>query len=201
MTQVHFMIYVYHKPGRSLHLASEFKTGSCETSTVVSFEKRLLEDLKKLIHDLQCGIQQWNVQCHAATDSIAALTHKLTFQFVVFPFALAFTEPCESSDCENSSNCVKKAYTKIQQYLRVQRSNDQQMHYIPGSLTSWMTDHCKPGFGKNVSGDVCIGCCATFEWCHISVDNDPANAWSNGPCQLDLRATEVTGVQSRTQHF
>ncbi|XP_068787407.1 zona pellucida-binding protein 1-like isoform X8 [Struthio camelus] len=83
VTEVHFMIYVYHKPGKSLHLASEFKTGSCETSAVVSFEKKLLEDLKKLIHDLQCGIQQWNVQCHAATDTTAMLTRKLTFHFVV----------------------------------------------------------------------------------------------------------------------
>ncbi|XP_064362878.1 zona pellucida-binding protein 1-like isoform X4 [Dromaius novaehollandiae] len=130
---------VYHKPGESLHLASEFKTESCETSAVVSFGKRL-EDLKKLIHDLQCGIQQWNMQCHAATDTIAMITHKLTFQFV---------DPCESSDCENSSSCIKKAYTKIHQFLRVLRSQDhnQQMHYIPGSLTGLKIDHCKPGFG------------------------------------------------------
>ncbi|XP_025964383.1 zona pellucida-binding protein 1-like isoform X2 [Dromaius novaehollandiae] len=143
---------VYHKPGESLHLASEFKTESCETSAVVSFGKRL-EDLKKLIHDLQCGIQQWNMQCHAATDTIAMITHKLTFQFV---------DPCESSDCENSSSCIKKAYTKIHQFLRVLRSQDhnQQMHYIPGSLTGLKIDHCKPGFGKNISNStVCTECC------------------------------------------
>ncbi|XP_068787401.1 zona pellucida-binding protein 1-like isoform X3 [Struthio camelus] len=164
VTEVHFMIYVYHKPGKSLHLASEFKTGSCETSAVVSFEKKLLEDLKKLIHDLQCGIQQWNVQCHAATDTTAMLTRKLTFHFV---------DPCESSDCENSSNCIKKAYTRIQQFLRVLRSHyhSQQMHYIPGSLTGLNIDHCKPGFGKNItSSSICTGCCITCPPGRFSAD-------------------------------
>ncbi|XP_062423955.1 zona pellucida-binding protein 1-like isoform X5 [Rhea pennata] len=166
MTEVRFMIYVYHKPGKSLHLASEFKAESCETSEVVSFEKRLLEDLKTLIHGLQCEIQQWKMQCHAATNTIAMLTHKLIFQFVVFPFALAFTDPCESTDCESSSNCIKKAYTKIQRFLAVLNSQEynQQMHYIPGSLTSLKTDHCKPGFGKNTSNStVCTGCCRTLQ--------------------------------------
>ncbi|XP_025899953.1 uncharacterized protein LOC112951473 [Nothoprocta perdicaria] len=113
------------------------------------------------MHELQCGIWQWDMQCHAAPDSKATLTHKLTFQFVVFPFTLAFTEPCESPDCENSSNCVQKAHNKILLFLRGQRSDDEQMHYVHGSLTGWMTDHCKPGFGKNISKDVCTECCIT----------------------------------------
>ncbi|XP_062423951.1 zona pellucida-binding protein 1-like isoform X2 [Rhea pennata] len=175
MTEVRFMIYVYHKPGKSLHLASEFKAESCETSEVVSFEKRLLEDLKTLIHGLQCEIQQWKMQCHAATNTIAMLTHKLIFQFVVFPFALAFTDPCESTDCESSSNCIKKAYTKIQRFLAVLNSQEynQQMHYIPGSLTSLKTDHCKPGFGKNTSNStVCTGCCITCPPGRFSAEYD-----------------------------
>ncbi|XP_062423954.1 zona pellucida-binding protein 1-like isoform X4 [Rhea pennata] len=166
---------VYHKPGKSLHLASEFKAESCETSEVVSFEKRLLEDLKTLIHGLQCEIQQWKMQCHAATNTIAMLTHKLIFQFVVFPFALAFTDPCESTDCESSSNCIKKAYTKIQRFLAVLNSQEynQQMHYIPGSLTSLKTDHCKPGFGKNTSNStVCTGCCITCPPGRFSAEYD-----------------------------
>lgn len=34
------------------------------------------------MRNLQCEIQQWNTQCHAATDTVAMLTHKLIFQFV-----------------------------------------------------------------------------------------------------------------------
>lgn len=53
---------------------------------VVSFGEKKKKQLKKkdlenLIHNLQWGIQQWNVLCHAATDTLAMLTHKLTFQF------------------------------------------------------------------------------------------------------------------------
>nr|XP_013813162.1 PREDICTED: uncharacterized protein LOC106496948 [Apteryx mantelli mantelli] len=33
---------------------------------------------------------------------------EVRFMIYVFPFALAFTDPCESSDCENSFNCIKK---------------------------------------------------------------------------------------------
>uniref|UniRef100_A0A7M4F461 Ig-like domain-containing protein n=1 Tax=Crocodylus porosus TaxID=8502 RepID=A0A7M4F461_CROPO len=62
------------------HVIAEFKT--CETSAVVPFEKQLLEHLEKLMRNLQCEIQQWNTQCHAATDTVAMLTHKLIFQFV-----------------------------------------------------------------------------------------------------------------------
>lgn len=37
--------------------------------------------MEDLICDLQCGIQQRNVPCHATTDTVAMLTHKLTLRF------------------------------------------------------------------------------------------------------------------------
>ncbi|CAM5117475.1 unnamed protein product [Natator depressus] len=164
-TEIHFMVYVYHKPGKSIHLSSEFKTETCETNAVTSFEKQLLENMENLIRDLQCEIRQWNSQCHAATDTMAMLTHKLTFQFVVFPFALAFAEPCKSSKCENSTNYIKKAYTRIKQFFEVQNTESDhihQIHYISGSLTGKKVDHCKPGFGKNINNStLCPGCCVT----------------------------------------
>uniref|UniRef100_A0A674J2P2 Ig-like domain-containing protein n=2 Tax=Terrapene triunguis TaxID=2587831 RepID=A0A674J2P2_9SAUR len=70
-TEIRFMVYVYHKPGKSIHLSSEFKTETCETNAVASFEKQLLENMENLIRDLQCEIRQWNTQCHAATDTMA----------------------------------------------------------------------------------------------------------------------------------
>ncbi|XP_043396279.1 uncharacterized protein LOC119565343 isoform X3 [Chelonia mydas] len=164
-TEIRFMVYVYHKPGKSIHLSSEFKTETCETNAVTSFEKQLLENMENLIRDLQCEIRQWNSQCHAATDTMAILTHKLTFQFVVFPFALAFAEPCKSSKCENSTNYIKKAYTRIKQFFEVQNTESDhihQIHYISGSLTGKKVDHCKPGFGKNINNStLCPGCCVT----------------------------------------
>ncbi|XP_025964386.1 uncharacterized protein LOC112988249 isoform X5 [Dromaius novaehollandiae] len=100
---------------------------------------------------------------------LKCLTEKLLKQGInhpeyqwVGPMGLITKDPCESSDCENSSSCIKKAYTKIHQFLRVLRSQDhnQQMHYIPGSLTGLKIDHCKPGFGKNISNStVCTECC------------------------------------------
>ncbi|XP_073185747.1 zona pellucida-binding protein 1-like [Lepidochelys kempii] len=164
-TEIRFMVYVYHKPGKSIHLSSEFKTETCETNVVTSFEKQLLENMENLIRDLQCEIRQWNSQCHAATDTMAMLTHKLTFQFVVFPFALAFAESCKSSKCENSTNYIKKAYTRIKQFFEVQNTESDhihQIHYISGSLTGKKVDHCKPGFGKNINNStLCPGCCVT----------------------------------------
>uniref|UniRef100_A0A8C3F010 Tyrosine-protein kinase ephrin type A/B receptor-like domain-containing protein n=1 Tax=Chrysemys picta bellii TaxID=8478 RepID=A0A8C3F010_CHRPI len=154
-----------NKSRKSIHLSSEFKTETCETNAVASFEKQLLENMENLIRDLQCEIRQWNTQCHAATDTMAMLTHKLTFQFVVFPFALAFAESCKSSKCENSTNYIKKAYTKIKQFFEVQNSESDHIHqiyYISGSLTGKKVDHCKPGFGKNINNStLCPGCCVT----------------------------------------
>ncbi|KAF7247913.1 Zona pellucida-binding protein 1 [Varanus komodoensis] len=81
-TEIHFMIYVYHMPGKSIHLSSQFTTGTCETNVVASFEKYLLEKLESLIHNLGCKINQWGTQCHASTDMLEKIKHKLTFQFV-----------------------------------------------------------------------------------------------------------------------
>uniref|UniRef100_A0A7M4F652 Zona-pellucida-binding protein 1/2 N-terminal domain-containing protein n=1 Tax=Crocodylus porosus TaxID=8502 RepID=A0A7M4F652_CROPO len=161
-----FMVYVYHKPGKSIHLSSEFKTETCETSAVVPFEKQLLEHLEKLMRNLQCEIQQWNTQCHAATDTVAMLTHKLIFQFVVFPLTLAFADPCRSSECENF-NSIKKAYARIKQFFESQnivQHHSQQIHYISGSLSGIKMDHCKPGFGKNINNStMCPGCCGILQ--------------------------------------
>lgn len=74
-------LIVYHMPGRSIHLSSRFAIQTCETNLVASFEKYLLEQLENLIHSLECEIQQWHVQCHASTDTLEKLTHRLTFQF------------------------------------------------------------------------------------------------------------------------
>ncbi|XP_043396278.1 zona pellucida-binding protein 1 isoform X2 [Chelonia mydas] len=156
-TEIRFMVYVYHKPGKSIHLSSEFKTETCETNAVTSFEKQLLENMENLIRDLQCEIRQWNSQCHAATDTMAILTHKLTFQFVVFPFALAFAEPCKSSKCENSTNYIKKAYTRIKQFFEVQNTESDhihQIHYISGSLTVT----CPPGRFSARYDTTCVLC-------------------------------------------
>lgn len=75
-------LIVYHIPGKSMHLTCEFTADTCGTNAVASFEKHVLETLEKLTDHLQCEIQQWGSQCHAATDTLGKLTHKLAFQFV-----------------------------------------------------------------------------------------------------------------------
>uniref|UniRef100_A0A8C0HJ45 Zona-pellucida-binding protein 1/2 N-terminal domain-containing protein n=1 Tax=Chelonoidis abingdonii TaxID=106734 RepID=A0A8C0HJ45_CHEAB len=143
--KIRFMVY------GNIHLSSEFKTETCETNAVASFEKQLLENMENLIRDLQCEIRQWNTQCHAATDTMAMLTHKLTFQFVV------------SSFDSDSAPIEINAYTKIKQFFEVQNTESDhihQIHYISGSLTGKKVDHCKPGFGKNINNStLCPGCC------------------------------------------
>ncbi|XP_043396280.1 uncharacterized protein LOC119565343 isoform X4 [Chelonia mydas] len=93
------------------------------------------------------------------------VTTEIRFMVYVFPFALAFAEPCKSSKCENSTNYIKKAYTRIKQFFEVQNTESDhihQIHYISGSLTGKKVDHCKPGFGKNINNStLCPGCCVT----------------------------------------
>ncbi|XP_062986989.1 zona pellucida-binding protein 1-like [Elgaria multicarinata webbii] len=167
-TEIHFMIYVYHMPRKSIHLSSKFTIGTCENNAIVSFEKYLLENLESLIYDLGCEIKQWSTQCHASTDTVEKIKHKLTFQFVVFPLVLTAADLCRSSQCENSMSDIKKAYGKIKQFFEVQNtdsSHSDHIRYIPGSLTGVKVDHCKPGFGKNINAinndTMCPGCCVT----------------------------------------
>ncbi|XP_043364485.1 uncharacterized protein LOC119850904 isoform X4 [Dermochelys coriacea] len=93
------------------------------------------------------------------------VTTEIRFMVYVFPFALAFAEPCKSSKYENSTNYIKKAYTRIKQFFEVQNTESDhihQIHYISGSLTGKKVDHCKPGFGKNINNStLCPGCCVT----------------------------------------
>nr|XP_056713842.1 zona pellucida-binding protein 2-like [Euleptes europaea] len=166
--ETNFMVYVYHKPGRSIQLSSEFAIQTCETNLVASFEKYLLEQLENLIHNLQCEIQQWHVECHANTDTLEKLTYKLTFQFAVFPLVLTVADLCRGSQCEHSISNIKEAYDKIRKLFEdqnVDSSHSDNLNYIPGSLTGVKIDHCKPGFGKNIStidnNTACPGCCVT----------------------------------------
>ncbi|XP_039766597.1 zona pellucida-binding protein 2-like [Ornithorhynchus anatinus] len=164
-TEIHFLVYVYHTPGKSINLSTEFETDTCENNVIASFEKRLLKNLEALVHDLHCEIREWNSQCHSASDAMSLLTHRLTFMFVVFPFALAYEDFCENSDCSNSTNYIKKAYATIEKSLE-DRALDSvggpKISYVLGSLTGTKVDHCKPGFGKNTQANVsrvCPGCC------------------------------------------
>ncbi|XP_066485294.1 zona pellucida-binding protein 2-like [Tiliqua scincoides] len=167
-TEVSFIVSVYHKPKKSLHLSSEFTAESCENNAVASFEKHLLEKLEALIQNLGCEIKQWSTRCHASADTLEKLTHKFTFQFAVFPLVLTVSEFCRSSQCENSTSSIKKAYAKIKHFIEGQNTDSSlsdNLGYIPGSFTGFKEDHCKPGFGKNVKAinnhTICAGCCVT----------------------------------------
>lgn len=63
-------------------MTSEFTSGTCETSTVASYIKYLLEKLESLFYKLNCEIKQWNTKCHTATDTLKKITHEFTFQFI-----------------------------------------------------------------------------------------------------------------------
>ncbi|XP_053116100.1 zona pellucida-binding protein 1-like isoform X3 [Hemicordylus capensis] len=165
-TEINFMVYVYHMPEKSINLLSEFTSESCENNIVASFEKYLLEKLESLVNNLGCEIQQWSTQCHSSTDSLEKITHRITFQFVVFPLVLTVADFCRSSQCENSTSNIKKAYARIKQFFDVQNTDSSpsnSLNYISGSLTGVKVDHCKPGFGKNVitinNNTMCPGCC------------------------------------------
>uniref|UniRef100_A0ABM5GQS4 Zona pellucida-binding protein 2-like n=1 Tax=Pogona vitticeps TaxID=103695 RepID=A0ABM5GQS4_9SAUR len=167
-SEIHFMVYVYHMPWKSIHLSSEFTVGTCETSTVASFEKYLFQKLESLISNLDRELKQWTIQCHTATDTLEKITHKLTLHFVVYPLVLTIADICRSSQCENSTNKMKEAYTKIRQFFEVQKtdsSHRDDLSYVPGTLTGVKVDHCKPGFGKNINdlnnNTTCPGCCVT----------------------------------------
>ncbi|XP_053116098.1 zona pellucida-binding protein 2-like isoform X2 [Hemicordylus capensis] len=167
-TEINFMVYVYHMPEKSINLLSEFTSESCENNIVASFEKYLLEKLESLVNNLGCEIQQWSTQCHSSTDSLEKITHRITFQFVVFPLVLTVADFCRSSQCENSTSNIKKAYARIKQFFDVQNTDSSpsnSLNYISGSLTGVKVDHCKPGFGKNVitinNNTMCPGCCVT----------------------------------------
>ncbi|XP_077773766.1 uncharacterized protein LOC114581908 isoform X1 [Podarcis muralis] len=167
-TEIHFMVYVYHMPEKSLRLSSEFTVQTCETNAVASFEKHFLKKLESLVYNLGCEIKQWSTQCHASTDTLEKITHKLTFQFVVFPLALTTADLCRSSQCGNSTSNMKEAYTKISEFFEVENANSSHSDYssyLHGTLNAVKVDHCKPGFGKIINAlsnnTECPGCCVT----------------------------------------
>nr|XP_008111179.1 PREDICTED: zona pellucida-binding protein 1 isoform X3 [Anolis carolinensis] len=165
-TEIHFMVYVYHIPDKSLHLSSEFTAESCKTDKIASYEKHLLEKLESLISNLSCEIKEWSTQCHASTDAVEKITYKLTFQFGVFPLMLTIADLCRSPPCENSTSNIRKAYENIKEFFELQKTDSShidQLYLIPGTLAAVKVDHCKPGFGKNINAgrnnSMCPGCC------------------------------------------
>ncbi|XP_053116101.1 uncharacterized protein LOC128329260 isoform X4 [Hemicordylus capensis] len=96
------------------------------------------------------------------------LTTEINFMVYVFPLVLTVADFCRSSQCENSTSNIKKAYARIKQFFDVQNTDSSpsnSLNYISGSLTGVKVDHCKPGFGKNVitinNNTMCPGCCVT----------------------------------------
>nr|XP_008111178.1 PREDICTED: zona pellucida-binding protein 2 isoform X2 [Anolis carolinensis] len=178
-TEIHFMVYVYHIPDKSLHLSSEFTAESCKTDKIASYEKHLLEKLESLISNLSCEIKEWSTQCHASTDAVEKITYKLTFQFGVFPLMLTIADLCRSPPCENSTSNIRKAYENIKEFFELQKTDSShidQLYLIPGTLAAVKVDHCKPGFGKNINAgrnnSMCPGCCVTCPPGRFSAKHD-----------------------------
>nr|XP_014345527.1 PREDICTED: uncharacterized protein LOC106703996 isoform X3 [Latimeria chalumnae] len=82
MTEINYMVYVYHKPDKSIHLRAEFLVESCDNHLMNDYERHLLENLEKLVLSVQCEVHHWKTVCHTVTNVLVALTHKLVFQFV-----------------------------------------------------------------------------------------------------------------------
>ncbi|XP_048366899.1 uncharacterized protein LOC125440873 [Sphaerodactylus townsendi] len=92
---------------------------------------------------------------------------------------LTVADLCSSSQCEHSINNIKEAYDKIRQLFEDQNidsSHSDNLNYVPGSLTGVKIDHCKPGFGKNIStidnNTACQGCCVTCPPGRFSAKHD-----------------------------
>ncbi|XP_067326662.1 zona pellucida-binding protein 2-like [Anolis sagrei] len=167
-TEIHFMVYVYHIPDKSIHLSSEFTAESCKTNKIDSYEKHLLEKMESLISNLSCEIKEWSTECHTSTDAVEKMTYKLTLQFGVFPSMLTTADLCRSPPCENSTSNLRKAYENIKEFFELQKTDSphiDELYLIPGTLAAVKVDHCKPGFGKNTNSrknnSMCPGCCVT----------------------------------------
>ncbi|XP_072454238.1 zona pellucida-binding protein 1 isoform X6 [Notamacropus eugenii] len=166
--QLKYVVYAYSNPSFSYQFSVRYHSAPCGSIYNVSFEKKMLQILRKLVDDLSCEMKLLKSECHHVKMQRAGLQNELFFTFSVIPIENGTEEvdECTDSSCDpverldKAKSLIERFFIQQVEVLEERLEPLPEIYYIEGTLkTVWIT-HCNPGYGMNaLVHPKCPDCC------------------------------------------
>ncbi|XP_012506082.1 PREDICTED: zona pellucida-binding protein 1 isoform X1 [Propithecus coquereli] len=165
--QLKYIIYAYREPHYYYQFTARYHAAPCNSIYNISFEKKLLQILSKLVLDLSCEISLLKSECHHVKMQRAGLQNELFFTFSVSSLDTEKgPKPCTEHNCESSSrlskakNLIERFFNQQVEVLGRRAEPLPEIYYIEGTLQMVWINRCFPGYGINIlQHPKCPECC------------------------------------------
>ncbi|XP_036594758.1 zona pellucida-binding protein 1 [Trichosurus vulpecula] len=166
--QLKYVIYAYVNPNFYYQFTARYHSAPCNSIYNVSFEKKLLQILSRLVIDLFCEIKLVKSECHHVKMQRAGLQNELFFTFSVAPIENGTKGPdeCTSSSCDpverldKAKNLIERFFIQQVEVLGRHSEPLPEIYYIEGTLKMVWINRCRPGYGMNaLVHPNCPDCC------------------------------------------
>ncbi|XP_011857512.1 PREDICTED: zona pellucida-binding protein 1 isoform X1 [Mandrillus leucophaeus] len=165
--QLKYAIYAYREPHYYYQFTARYHAAPCNSIYNISFEKKLIQILSKLLLDLSCEISLLKSECHHIKMQRAGLQNELFFTFSVSSLDTEKgPKPCTDHNCEPSKrlfkakNLIERFFNQQVEILGRRAERLPEIYYIEGTLQMVWINRCFPGYGMNVQQHPkCPECC------------------------------------------
>ncbi|KAM6157161.1 zona pellucida-binding protein 1 [Erethizon dorsatum] len=165
--QLKYIVYAYREPHYYYQFTARYHAAPCNSIYNISFEKKLLQILSKLVLDLSCEITLLKSQCHRIKMQKAGLQNELFFTFSVSSLDTEKgPKTCKGHDCEyfrrlsKARHLIERFFNQQVEALGRRAEPLPQIYYIEGTLEMVWVNRCFPGYGMNIlKHPRCPECC------------------------------------------
>ncbi|XP_051840321.1 zona pellucida-binding protein 1 isoform X2 [Antechinus flavipes] len=167
-TPIDTTVPAYVNPDFYYQFTARYHSAPCNSIYNVSFEKKLLQILSKLVVGLSCKITLSKSECHHVKMQRAGLQNELFFTFSVIPMENGTKGPdaCTNSPCDpvarlnKAKNLIERFFTQQVDILEKRSEPLPEIYYIQGTLKVVWINLCRPGYGMNaLIHPNCPDCC------------------------------------------
>ncbi|XP_073892665.1 zona pellucida-binding protein 1 isoform X6 [Macaca fascicularis] len=161
------IVSAYREPHYYYQFTARYHAAPCNSIYNISFEKKLIQILSKLLLDLSCEISLLKSECHHVKMQRAGLQNELFFTFSVSSLDTEKgPKPCTDHNCEPSKrlfkakNLIERFFNQQVEILGRRAEQLPEIYYIEGTLQMVWINRCFPGYGMNVQQHPkCPECC------------------------------------------
>ncbi|XP_064431556.1 zona pellucida-binding protein 1 isoform X3 [Mirounga angustirostris] len=177
--ELKYVIYAYREPHYYYQFTARYHAAPCNSIYNISFEKKLLQILSKLVLDLSCEVSLLKSECHRVKMQRAGLQNELFFTFSVSSLDTEKgPKPCADHSCESSKrlskffllcrgdffpdakNLIERFFNQQVEVLGRRAEPLPEIYYIEGTLQMVWINRCFPGYGMNIlKHPKCPECC------------------------------------------
>ncbi|KAM4874388.1 zona pellucida-binding protein 1 isoform 2-T3 [Thomomys bottae] len=106
--ELKYIVYAFREPHFYYQFTVRYHAAPCNSIYNISFEKKLLQILSKLVLDLSCEIALLKSECHRVKMQRAGLQNELFFTFSISSLDTEKgSKPCTDHQCESSRRLSK----------------------------------------------------------------------------------------------